>query len=398
MYGAAQIAGALPVYESPAHLRPHSRCLITSPIQLLKEQKAALIRQHTQPDDSKGLTQVLTTLIALVALWWLALASIPVSRWLTASIVVAICFFTLRVFALMHECGHDSLFRSARLNRGFGFILGVVAGMPQYVWSKNHHFHHTHNGNWERYRGPYTTMSIDEYASLTDTQQYLYRLKCSLGLAPLVGFIYLIFNPRYTWLRGSVGLVRHLVRNKFAQPAVPLKTHFASFKTRYWKSEKEFWHMTWNNVVLLSIWAVMCLLVGPAVFFTLYVISVSLAGGGGIVLFTVQHNFEHAYASDSEHWDYDSGALNGTSFLRLPGFLNYFTAHIGYHHIHHLSPKIPNYCLVECHNSYEHLFADVRRLQLSDVQNSLKCILWDSRAQRIITVAEYRGQLVGATQ
>jgi omega-6 fatty acid desaturase (delta-12 desaturase) len=171
---------------------------------------------------------------------------------------------------------------------------------------------------------------------------------------------------------------------------VSLKAHAASFKTRYWQSGKEYWHMSWNNIVLLSGWAAMCWICGPALFFPIYLLSVSLAGGAGIVLFTVQHNFEHAYASDDANWDYDVGAINGTSFLILPGFLNWFTANIGYHHIHHLSPRIPNYCLVECHNTYPHLFAEVRRLRLSDVQNSLKCILWDTRAQRIITVAEYR--------
>jgi omega-6 fatty acid desaturase (delta-12 desaturase) len=356
----------------------------------LKEQKRALIRQHTQPDDLKGLIQVLTTLAALAVLWLLAVRSLGISPWITAAVVLAMCLFTLRVFALMHECGHGSLFRNPRLNRGFGFLLGVVAGMPQYVWSRHHHYHHTHNGNWERYRGPYTTLSVNEYAALTELQQRLYQCKCSILLAPLVGFIYLIFNPRYTWLKGSLALVGHLVKNKIAQPAVSLKTHAASFKTRYWQSEKEYWHMFWNNAVLLSGWAAMCWICGAGVFFPIYLLSVSLAGGAGIVLFTVQHNFEHAYASDSQNWDYDIGAINGTSFLILPGLLNFFTANIGYHHIHHLSPKIPNYCLVECHNNYRHLFAEVRRLRLSDVQGSLKCILWDTQAQRIITVAEYR--------
>lgn len=359
-------------------------------MQLLKEQKRALIRQHTQPNDLTGLYQVLTTLAALAALWMLAVQSVAISPCLTAAAVLALCLFTLRVFALMHECGHGSLFRSPRLNRGLGFVLGVVAGMPQYVWSRHHHYHHTHNGNWEKYRGPYTTLSVNEYAALTDMQQRLYQVKCSILLAPLVGFIYLIFNPRYTWLKGSVALVSHIVRNKIAQPGVSLKAHAASFKTRYWQSGKEYWHMFWNNAVLLSGWAAMCWICGPALFFPIYLLSVSLAGGAGIVLFTVQHNFEHAYASDDANWDYDVGAINGTSFLILPGFLNWFTANIGYHHIHHLSPRIPNYCLVECHNTYPHLFAEVRRLRLSDVQNSLKCILWDARAQRIITVAEYR--------
>jgi omega-6 fatty acid desaturase (delta-12 desaturase) len=363
---------------------------ILSQLQLLKEQKRALIRQHTQPNDAKAFFQVLTTLSALAVLWLLAVLSIGVSPWLTAVVILAMCLFTLRVFALMHECGHGSLFRTPRLNRSFGFVLGVVAGMPQYVWSRHHDYHHTHNGNWARYRGPYTTMSVGEYAALSDMQQRLYHCKCSIALAPLVGFIYLIFNPRFTWLKGSLALVGHLVRHKIAQPGVSLKAHAATFKTRYWQSPKEYWHMFWNNAVLLTGWAAMCWLCGPAVFFSIYILSVSLAGGAGIVLFTVQHNFEHAYASDDTNWDYDSGAINGTSFLILPRFLNFFTANIGYHHIHHLSPKIPNYCLVECHNTNPHLFTEVRRLRLSDVQNSLKCILWDTRAQRIITVAEYR--------
>jgi omega-6 fatty acid desaturase (delta-12 desaturase) len=362
-------------------------------MQLLKDQKAALIRQHTQPDDVKGSTQVLTTLAALTALWGFAVSNVSVSLWLTVAAVALMCLLTLRVFALMHECGHGSLFRTQRLNRGFGFILGVFAGMPQYVWSQHHHYHHTHNGNWEKYRGPYTTQSVTEYAAMTRGQQRLYRLKCSILLAPLVGFIYLIFNPRYTWLKGSIGLVRHVVRQKMAHPDVAVSTHCASFKTRYWQSQKEYWHMFWNNAVLLSAWVAMCWLCGTSLFFAIYVVSVSLAGGAGIVLFTVQHNFEHAYASNSEHWDYDHGVLDGTSFLLLPASLNWFTANLGYHHIHHLSPKIPNYCLVACHNSHQHLFSDVRRLRLSDVRHALKCILWDTRAQRIITVAEYRAGL-----
>ena len=361
-----------------------------SSIQLLREQKRALISQYTQPDDSRGLAQVLITLTAIAALWWLAVASVGVSRWLTVGALLALSLFTLRVFALMHECGHGSLFRSGRLNRLFGFVLGVVAGMPQYVWSRHHAYHHTHNGNWQKYRGPYTTRSVNEYNAMTDTQRFMYRSKCSIGLAPGVGFVYLIFNPRYTWFKGTLSLLGHLFRKKIEQPGLSLREHAASFKTRYWQSRKEYWHMFWNNAVLLSAWAVMSLFCGPMLFFSIYVLSVSLAGGAGIVLFTVQHNFEHAYASDNEHWDYDRGAINGTSFLILPRLLNWFTANIGYHHIHHLSPEIPNYCLVACHNQYRHLFGDVRRVKLSSVYKALQCILWDSQARRIISLAEYR--------
>jgi omega-6 fatty acid desaturase (delta-12 desaturase) len=224
---------------------------------------------------------------------------------------------------------------------------------------------------------------------MTDTQQRIYRFKCSILAAPLVGFIYLIFNPRFTWIRGSIGLVIHIIRNKAAQPRVSMKKHASTYETRYWKSAKEYWHMFWNNVVLLSLWALMCCAIGTTMFFTIYLISLSIAGGAGIILFTVQHNFEHAYASDSQNWDYTTGAIKGTSFLILPRWLNWFTVDMGYHHIHHLSAKIPNYRLANCHNEYQHLFADVTRVKLSQFHSALKCILWDSRAQRIISVSEY---------
>jgi omega-6 fatty acid desaturase (delta-12 desaturase) len=351
-----------------------------------------MIGRYTKADNIKGTTQLLTTLVPLGLLWWAAVRGAATSYWLTIAAMLLISLFTLRVFVLMHECGHNSLFRSRRLNRAIGFVLGVVSGMPQYVWSKHHNFHHAHNGNWEKYRGPYTTLSIDEYAALSGVQQRLYRGKCSIAAAPFAGFIYLIFNPRFTWLKGSIGLLIHIVRSKLARPKVSMKEHAASYETPYWQSTKEYWHMFWNNVVLLGAWGLMCWAFGTALFLSIYVLSVSVAGGAGIVLFTVQHNFKHAYASDSERWDYDTGAIEGTSFLILPRWLNWFTVNIGYHHIHHLSANIPNYRLVKCHNEYQHLFPDVTRVKLSQVHNALKCILWDTRAQRIISVAEYRQQ------
>jgi omega-6 fatty acid desaturase (delta-12 desaturase) len=352
-----------------------------------------MIGRYTRSNDVKGLAQVVTTLVPFVLLWWAAIRCAGVSPWLAAVPMPLIILFTLRAFGLMHECGHGSLFRSRWLNRAVGFLLGVVSGMPQYVWSQHHNYHHAHNGNWDRYRGPYSTLSVDEYAALTRAQQRMYRHKCSVAAAPLAGFIYLIFNPRFTWLKGSIGLVIHTVRRKLAQPHISLYEHAAGYKTRYWKSAREYRHMAGNNLVLLSVWVSMCCACGTVLFFSIYLLSVSIAGGAGIVLFTVQHNFEHAYASDSERWDHDTGAIEGTSFLILPPWLNWFTVNIGYHHIHHLSANIPNYCLVECHDEYQHLFSGVTRVKLSQVLGALKCILWDTRAQRIISVAEYQQQI-----
>lgn len=347
--------------------------------------------QYARSDDLKGLTQTLTTLVLLGLLW--CLAGSGISFWLTVAVMPLIVLFTLRVFALMHECGHGSLFRSPWLNRVIGFVFGVIAGMPQYVWSRHHAFHHAHNGNWERYRGPYTTLSVDEYSAMTPRQQRRYRLKCAIGAAPVAGLIYLILNPRLTWIRGSIGLLGHIVASKCVQPGVPWREHAAGFKTRYWKTPREYWHMTANNVALLGVWLLLCWAFGAAQFFAIYLLTLSIAGGAGIILFTVQHNFEHSYASDSSHWNYTRGATQGTSFLVLPRWINWLTVNMAYHHVHHLSASIPNYCLAACHDDLAYLFTDVTRVKLSAIPAALKCILWDVRAQRIISVAEYQRSL-----
>jgi acyl-lipid omega-6 desaturase (Delta-12 desaturase) len=363
-----------------------------SSIELIKRQKRSIIDRHTKPDNGKALTQVVTTLLPLGLLWWAAVESSRISVWLTVGVTLVMSLFLLRAFVMMHDCGHGSLFRTGWLNKVFGFVFGVVSGMPQYVWSQHHAYHHATNGNWAKYRGPLNIASVEEYAAMSDKQQRANRRARNIVMAPLAGFMYLLLNPRLTWIKGSIQLLGHIVARKIAQPAIPLRKHAADFKTRYWASAAEYWHMTGNNVVLLSGWILMSWLIGPALFFSVYVVSVSLAGAGGIVLFTVQHNFKHSYASGDEGWDYETAAIEGTSFLILPGWLNWFTADIAYHHVHHLSARIPNYCLVRCHEENAHLFANVTRVKLSEIPDALKYILWDTQARRIISVAEHGRQ------
>lgn len=358
----------------------------------LKEERRAIVRRYAKASNGRALAQVLTALGSLALLWSAAIMNVAV--WLAVPLILLISLFNLRVFVLMHECGHGSLFRTQRLNRAFGFLLGVVSGMPQYVWSRHHNYHHSTNGDWDKYRGLYTTLSVDEYAAMTKARQRTYRLKCSIAAAPFAGLIYVIFNPRFNWLKGSIAFVSHIVKRSVARPDLSIKAHAASFETRYWQSAREYWHMFWNNILLLSMWVLMCSAFGTMRFFGVYLISGSLAGAAGIVLFTVQHNFRHSYACDTEHWDYDTGAIEGTSFLIFPRWLNWFTANIAYHHVHHLSSKIPNYRLVGCHEEYRHLFSDVSRVKLIQIPHALKFILWDRRARRIISVAEYQQESI----
>jgi omega-6 fatty acid desaturase (delta-12 desaturase) len=360
-----------------------------SAIAEIKLRRRSIVDQHSESSNIKAFTQVVATLAPLALLWWAVAWSADVSLWLTAGITLVMSLFLVRVFVLMHDCGHASLFGSQRLNRAFGFLFGVLSGMPQYVWSKHHAYHHATNGNWAKYRGPLVTATITEYEALGGGRQRGYQRMRSLWLTPLHGFLYVLFFPRYTWIKGSIALIAHLVRRKIAEPGISFRAHAAEFKTPYWASAKEYWHMFWNNVVLIGAWVGMSLAIGPALFFAVYLVSGSLAGATGIIMFAVQHNFEHSYASGDEAWDIDTAAIDGTSFLVLPAWLNWFTADIAYHHVHHLSAAIPNYRLADCHRQHAELFSAVTRIRLSEIPAAFRCNLWDTQARWIISAAEY---------
>jgi omega-6 fatty acid desaturase (delta-12 desaturase) len=343
------------------------------------------VTAHARPSDALGGVQVASTLLPLALLWaWVAGAGH--SPWILVGATAAMSLFLLRVFVLMHDCGHNSLFRTARLNRAVGFVLGVVASMPQYVWSKHHAYHHATNGDWSRYGGPLGIITVDAYRALDERERRRYRRARHVANAPLAGLLYLVVNPRLTWLTGTARLLAHVVRGKLAEPGVSIAAHAARFETTLWRSPAEYRHMTWNNLAVLACWAAMSWAIGPATFLGVHLAATAIAGGIAIVLFTVQHNFEHSYASDTAQWSADDAAIHGTSMLVLPAWLNWFTADIAYHHVHHLSAAIPNYRLARCHEECAHLFTQVKRLTLSEVPSALRCILWDTRARRIVSV------------
>lgn len=348
-----------------------------------------MVDRHTRPDNLKGSIQVATTLVPIAGLWYAAAATASVSYWLSAACTVLISFYLVRAFVLMHDCGHGSLFRTGRLNRACGFVFGVLSGIPQPVWAQHHSYHHQTNGNWDKYRGPLNVIAVDEYAAMTGSQQRRYRYFRNLWLMPIGGLLYFIVNPRVNWLRATGRLVWHVMAGKIACPSRSLLAHARDFKTPYCTSLQEYGHMLANNLALLSLWGLMVWSIGPILFFAVYLASASLAGAVAIVLFSIQHNFEHSYASPDEGWDRDMAAVKGTSFLVLPPWLNWFTANMAYHHVHHLCAGIPNYGLVACHDEHQHVFSGVSRIRLSRVPHSMRYILWDVRLQRLISVAEY---------
>ena len=355
----------------------------------LKSQKNALIAEYAIRNNLKALMQTTTTILPYFVLFYLAIESLKISYWLSAGLTLLLTLFVIRVFVMLHDCGHNCLYEKPRENKIVGFIFGVLCGVPQYVWSKHHDYHHATNGNWNKYRGPLAVLSVDQYSELSDKGKRSYANSRNLRLAPMAGFLYFIFNPRFTWLKGSIEFFIFFFKKKLTNISKPATEINAEFETKYWNTWQEYRHMTANNMVLLSVWALASNYFGVIEFFSIYIIALSLAGAIGIVLFTVQHNFEESYAAGDEDWDYFIAALDGTSFLQLPKFMNWFTADIAFHHIHHLSARIPNYNLVKCHEKYHHLFDRVRRIKLSEIPNAFKFIIWDNHTNKIISVEQY---------
>jgi len=344
--------------------------------------KRAIVDRYATPSNRRGSLQLLSVFAPIAGLWIAIRQASHGSMWIVAAATLCLSLFLLRGFVLMHDCGHHSLFRSKSLNRLAGFLLGVLAGMPQQVWAENHRFHHVTNGNWTRYRGPLNVARVSDYLAMNAGERRRYRYSRDILLSPIAGCLYFLVNPRITWLRASVQLLRHRLARTGRQESlarVPLSNCASLAHYRY---------MTWNNLFLLAASGLMAWAVGPWLFLGCYVVSGSLAGAYGIVLFTVQHNFEHSYASADEGWDRDEAALRGTSFLILPRWLNWLTADAAYHHVHHLCASVPNYRLAACHKEHELLFSGVRRVRLFEIPAALKHILWDLTARRLVSVAE----------
>ena len=362
---------------------------MTTPAEL-KEIAPEIIKKHSHKSNTKGLFQNLNTLVPYFALFYLAIISLESqSYWLATGCILLLSFFIVRIFMLMHDCGHKSMFKTQNLNTVVGFFTGVFVGMPQYVWSQHHNYHHSTNGNWEKYRGPLNILSANEFSQLSPGKQNKYRFSRSAFLAPLGAFMYFIFNPRFNWMLGSLKFTLSVLKKKIKNPEETIKNIISSQESRYWKTGKEYLHMTLNNITLLTIWVAASWYFGTAIFFTVYIISLSLAGAAGLMIFTLQHNFEDSYAADTEHWDYYQGALKGTSFFTFPKIINWFGADISFHHIHHLSASIPNYNLARAHKEYAHLFDDVKRIKLRDIFKEFKFILWDEKNQKIISIDQY---------
>ncbi len=325
----------------------------------------SVLSRHRESRLATSSLQLITTLVLFVATWVLCLWSLQIGYWLTLLIALPASGLLMRLFILQHDCGHGSFFASQATSQIVGTGLGLLTLTPYQCWKRQHAIHHATTSQLDhRGIGDVTIYTVAEFLALSRWRQLKYRLYrhplVFLGVGPLLYF----------------GLIQ---RCTYMLPAS-------------WKRERRSVHLT--NVMIVVSYIFLGWLVGPWVFVKIQVPIVALASSLGSWLFYIQHQFEPTFWEHDDDWDFNLAATHGSSFLDLPGPLRWLTANIGFHHIHHLDSRIPNYELQKCHRALPEL-PPVERLTLI---SSLRCLhlkLWDEESRRLISFREARPKIRG---
>lgn len=322
-----------------------------------------LVAPYVGPDTRRSVIQLLVTVGGFVGLWYAMLRSLEVSYALTLLLAAPTAGFLARMFMIQHDLGHGSLFRSRRVSAWIGHVIGALTLLPYDYWRRTHAHHHAHSGDLDaRGFGDVETFTVDEYLALPSGE----RLKYRVYRHPLVMF--------------GIGALWHFV----------LKQRYPWEVPRSWKKA---WRSVWLTNLSIAVavtlmvmtigWQALVLVHGPVVVLTCAV---------GVWLFYIQHQFEDTYWEHNPEWDFYDAALEGSSHLVLPAPLQWMTASIGLHHLHHLSPRIPNYRLQECLDDNPELEAGTR-VTIATSLALTRLHLWDPEAERLISFRELRKKM-----
>ena len=310
------------------------------------------VKKYQPPDIRRSIWQIANSVIPYFVVWYLMYSSLSVSYWLTLLLALLASGLTMRIFIILHDCGHGSFFKSASANHVVGTICGILTQTPYFQWTRVHAIHHSSSGDLGRRGvGDVTTLTVKEYLALSFWERAQYRFYRNMLVMLLIGPNYL-----FIWTHRFVG--KHSGRR-----------------------ERNNVYLT--NAALFTIWAILCLTVGVKAFLLIMIPINVIAGAAGVWLFYIQHQFENTYWQQPANWDYATAAILGSSYYKLPKVLQWFSGNIGFHHIHHLSPKIPNYRLERCHNEML-LFKQVTVMRFWESLKSASLKLWDEEQQRLV--------------
>lgn len=323
-----------------------------------------LVARYQNADTSRAVLQLATTLLPLAMLFTAMYQLLTVSFWWSLLLAPPAAGLLVRTFIVMHDCAHGSFFASRRANHVVGAITGVLTLMPFEHWRHEHSLHHASAGDLDRRgHGDVDTLTVREYLARTRWGRLRYRLMrhplIFLGFGPLFVFLEKRLPPR--------------------RPAAGRRQIVSVWTT---------------NAAILAVGGALAALIGLRAVVLIYLPVYYLAVTAGIWLFFVQHQFEGTYWEEHGQWDYAAAAIAGSSHLRLPAVLQWFTGSIGLHHVHHLGPRIPNYNLQRCHDENP-VFHQATEITLAKCLTAFRLALWDEDARRLVSFREARGATLG---
>ena len=320
-----------------------------------------IVARYQKPSTARATWQIVNTLVPFLALWGVMHFTTAISWWLTVPLAILAGAILVRAFIIFHDCGHGSFFKSYTANHVVGAITGVLTFTPFYYWRWQHAIHHSSSGDLDRRgTGDVWTLTVQEYLESSRWKRFAYRLARN----PVILFV---IAPLYLFL---------------------IHQRFPSFKA----PARERYSVYWTNLAIGTIAAIGIAVFGLKAYLIIQLIVLTTAGGLGVWLFYVQHQFEGVYWERRGEWDYVQAALQGSSFYKLPRILQWFSGNIGFHHIHHLSPRIPNYHLEKCHNE-EALFQAVKPVTFFGSFKSLTFRLWDEKKRQLVGFGSIRKRI-----
>lgn len=316
------------------------------------------VAPFARSDKKKSIMQLINTIPPLFIFWFLAYQSLAVSFWLMLPFAVVAAGFVVRTFIIFHDCTHGSFFKSRKANDVVGTITGVLTLFAYSKWKREHAIHHASSGNLDkRGVGDIWVMTIDEYIEASKVERLKYRF---------------YRNPLIMFVLGPLYLV--LISSRF---------------NRKDARQKERNNTYLINAILVVLYTVIILAIGWQPFVIVQGTTMFIAGALGIWLFYIQHTFEDSYFEEESEWDYVKAAVEGSSYYKLPRVLQWATGNIGFHHVHHLSPRVPNYNLEAAHESTPPL-QRATTITIKTSLESLKYKLYNPEKKNFVTFGEIK--------